>query len=161
LRAFLYNRQQYVVIENCFSGVADVISGVPQGSVLGPVLFLIFINDIDSVCCGNTVSQLFADDLKLYSSVTVTNSSLSLQQSIDKLVEWSVKWQLAINIGKCAVLTVGSRHGRIASNYFINNVKLLNADSVVDLGILTDNVLSYHAHIHNIVVKATQRVGVL
>ena len=76
-------------------------------------------------------------------------------------MDWSDKWQLAINIGKCAVLTLGSRHGRIASNYFINNVKLLNADSVVDLGILTDNVLSYHAHIHNIVVKATQRVGVL
>ena len=68
LSAFLHNRRQSVVIENCFSSVGDVISGVPQGSVLGPVLFLIFINDIEHICCGDTNLQLFADDCKLYSS---------------------------------------------------------------------------------------------
>ena len=105
LDAFLHNRLQYVVIENCFSNVSDVVSGVPQGSVLGPIMFLIFINDIETVCCGDTDLQLFADDLKLYSSVNVSCNSLTLQQSIDNLALWADKWQLNININKCAVLT--------------------------------------------------------
>ena len=53
-------------LENCFSSVTDVIGGVPQGSVLGPVLFLIFLNDVTLLCSGNTTVKLFADDLKLY-----------------------------------------------------------------------------------------------
>jgi len=56
-------------VENCFSSVAKVISGVPQGSVLGPILFIIFINDIDSVCHSRTNMKLFADDAKLYSEI--------------------------------------------------------------------------------------------
>jgi hypothetical protein len=66
IEVFLSNRLQRVVLDYCFSPVCDVISGVPQGSVLGPMLFLIYVIDIDSVCCGNTALQLFADDAKLY-----------------------------------------------------------------------------------------------
>lgn len=162
ISAFLHNRQQCVAIENCFSSVADVISRVPQGSVLGPVLFLIFINDIESVCCGNTSLQLFADDLKLYSSVNIGNISQSLQQSINNLVAWADRWQLGININKCAVLNVGSRN-KIASGskYFINHTLLIKTDSVSALGVEVDSNLSYNAHISTIVAKATQRVGVL
>jgi ribonuclease P/MRP protein subunit RPP40 len=71
-----------VVIENCFSSVAKVISGVPQDSVLGPILFIIFINDIDSVCHGQTNIKLFADDAKLYSAIDLKDHSLSLQISL-------------------------------------------------------------------------------
>ena len=62
ISAFLHNRYQCVALEHCFSSVVQVESGVPQGSVLGPILFIIFINDIDSVCHGNTTLKLFADD---------------------------------------------------------------------------------------------------
>jgi ribonuclease P/MRP protein subunit RPP40 len=65
IRGFLTNRKQCVVIDRFYSPVAAVISGVPQGSVLGPILFIIYINDIDTVCCGETALQLFADDAKL------------------------------------------------------------------------------------------------
>ena len=140
----------------------DVISGVPQGSVLGPVLFLIFINDIESVCCGSTNHQLFADDLKLYSTVEVDDGSQSLQQSIDNLVAWADRWQLGINISKCAVLNVGPKRKKLCrSNYFINNVQISSKDVVADLGVQVDSGLSYRIHISNIVARATQRVGIL
>ena len=160
LSAFLHYRTQCVVIENCFSSVADVISGVPQGSVLDPVLFLIFINDIESICCGETDLKLFADDLKLYSSVTIDSPLQSLQQSIDNLVDWATRWQLEINISKCATFTVGTTRGN-NSIYTTNNKRLNNVDSIADLGVEIDSNLSYQAHIANIVSKATQRVGVL
>jgi hypothetical protein len=65
ITCFLHDRTQCVVVDHCFSPICSVASGVPQGSVLGPLLFLIFINDIDTVCKGNTTLQLFADDAKL------------------------------------------------------------------------------------------------
>ena len=80
--------------------VSDVISGVPQGSVLGPVLFLIFVNDVASICSGNIAVNLFADDLKLYSVYNIGDNSSDLQQSIDNLVNWSELWQLEINLNK-------------------------------------------------------------
>ena len=86
---FINGRTQRVVIENCFSSFTDVVSGVPQGSVLGPILFLIFINDIVSSCCGNTKVKLFADDVKLHSVYNCEDGMLNLQQSVDKLVYWS------------------------------------------------------------------------
>jgi hypothetical protein len=100
IEVFLSNRLQRVVLDYCFSPVCDVISGVPQGSVLGPILFLIYVNDIDSVCCGNTALQLFADDAKLYSQVEMNNSSVSLQQTLHLLSQWASDWQLTINVDK-------------------------------------------------------------
>jgi ribonucleases P/MRP protein subunit RPP40 len=97
--SFLLRRIRHVVLENCLSSIADVISGVPQGSVLGPILFVIFIsNDVVSTCLGNTTVKLFADDLKLYSIFNSANGVSDLQQSLDLLVSWSNVWQLKINI---------------------------------------------------------------
>jgi ribonuclease P/MRP protein subunit RPP40 len=81
LIAFFHDRTPCVVVDRCFSPICSVTSGVPQGSVLGPILFLIIVNDIDTVCKGNTTLQLFADDAKLYSSVDFDAHSISLQQS--------------------------------------------------------------------------------
>ena len=79
------NRTQRVIIDHCFSPVHAVLSDVPQGSVLSPILFLVYTNNIDYVFCGNTTLQLFADDAKLYSKVKVDHASSSLQQSLDRL----------------------------------------------------------------------------
>ena len=76
--------------------IAYVISGVSQGSVLWPIVFLVFINDVASISCGETTVKLFADDLKLYSVYNGTDNSVNLQHSIDKLVEWSNLRQLQI-----------------------------------------------------------------
>jgi hypothetical protein len=85
-----------VVLDHSFSSFSKVISGVPQGPVLGPILFLFYINDIDRVCCFITHLQLFADDAKLYSSINVDEASVLLQRSLDNLCTWASEWQLTI-----------------------------------------------------------------
>ena len=97
---FLLGRTQRVVIDYVCSDVQDVISGVPQGSVLGPILFLLYINDIDSICDAGSTLKLFADDCKLYSVVSLNNTSISLQLSLDSLCTWANAWQLIINVNK-------------------------------------------------------------
>jgi hypothetical protein len=79
---------------------------VPQGTVLDPILFLIYINNIEHVRCGETKLQLFADDMKLYSNVNIEDASLFLQRTLDNLVEWANDWQLSVNISKCAVISL-------------------------------------------------------
>jgi ribonucleases P/MRP protein subunit RPP40 len=80
IECFLSNRIQCVVLYHTYSSFNKVISGVPQGSVLGPILFLLYINDA-VICCGHTKVQLFVDDAKLYSSINIDAVSISLQQS--------------------------------------------------------------------------------
>jgi hypothetical protein len=90
LSGFIHGRTQCVVIENCFSSFTDVVSGVPQGSDLGLIFFLILlINDIVPSCCGNTTVKLFPDDVKLYSIYNCEDGMLNLQQPVDKRVYWS------------------------------------------------------------------------
>ena len=122
-----------MAIENCFSSVANVISGVPQGFVLGPILFILFINDIDSVCHGQTNIELFADDAKLYSELDLNDRSVSLQTSLDNLATWADAWQLSINVQKCCVLSTvrNKRTSHSGSkNYYLNGIVLTNNEHV-------------------------------
>jgi hypothetical protein len=164
ISCFLLNRSQCVVIENTFSSVSDVLSGVPQGSVLGPILFLIFINDIVSCNVNNyCVFKMFADDLKLYTVVSTNLSSNRLQNVLNEIFTWSQAWQLSINISKCAILRVdNSRHpNTMAHRYSINGQYLNTPKTVSDLGVTVDPKLSFIDHINDISSRATQRVGIL
>jgi len=136
ISSFLLGRTQRVVLENCFSSTADVISGVPQGSVLGPILFLVFINDVVSTCFGETV-KMFADDLKLYSIYTSVNGVSDLQQSLDLLISWSNMWQLKINISKCHVLPIRSKsRSNTFNQYSLDGVLLKNVSgAALDINI--------------------------
>jgi predicted nucleic acid-binding Zn ribbon protein len=132
-----------------------------QGSVLGPILFLIFINDITSASNDKVSIKLFADDVKLYSIIDIGSSTASLQQSIDYLVSWASNWQLNINISKCNVLSLRNRsHSSVSVPYYVNQVCLNNSNLVSDLGILVDTELTYNQHISSVIAKATQRAGV-
>jgi len=161
LGAFLNNRSQRVCVDNCLSYECDVLSGVPQGSVLGPILFLLFINDIDSACSCNSTLKLFADDLKIYSIFDPINSTNSLQVSINNVCAWAGMWQFTINVRKCSALHL---HNKIPSDkrpYFIDGALLPDDNSVTDLGVLIDDKLSFKGHINVIVSKAMQRIGLL
>jgi hypothetical protein len=92
IRAFLEDRSQRVVINGSKSPWSEVTSGIPQGSVLGPILFVIYINDLpETVSCG---IKLFADDTKVYRPIKNTHDCEALQSDIDNLEQWSEKWQM-------------------------------------------------------------------
>merc|ERR1711923_386122 len=104
IRSFLTDRSQRVVVDGHTSDEKPVLSGVPQGSVLGPILFLIFINDIsDSI---DSFLRLFADDCLLYREIKTREDQDMLQKDLDTLVKWAKKWGMEFNIKKCNILSI-------------------------------------------------------
>lgn len=95
---FLKNRKQRVVVNGSASSLSDVTSGIPQGSVLGPVLFLIYINDLPEVV--QSIIKLFADDTKMYSVVNKPEQAVIMQNDILNLIKWSDDWLLKFNNDK-------------------------------------------------------------
>ena len=105
IRNFLIGRTQRVIVNGEYSKAASVSSGIPQGSVLGPILFLIFINDLPEIL--QSIVKLFADDTKLYRTIVDKNDETILQNDIDQIAAWSERWQIPFNVNKCKVLKVG------------------------------------------------------
>ena len=151
---FLCNRSQYVSINENHSEMLNVTSGVPQGSVLGPTLFVYFINDLPSV--AQNITKIFADDTKLYSKITSEDDYLSLQDDINSLVKWSEKWKMKFNSDKCKMLHLGRNNPKF--DYTIRegdvNVPLKETICEKDLGINVDTLLDFNSHISEIVKKA-------
>ena len=105
IRSFLTARRQRVVLNGFSSDWIDVTSGVPQGTVLGPLLFLVYVNDLpDAVQCP---LRMFADDTKLFARVTADREVSELQTDIDALAAWSRTWLMPFNDEKCKVLHIG------------------------------------------------------
>ena len=148
-------------METCkkLSSWKPVKSGIPQGSVLGPILFVNFINDmpetVDSIC------QLFADDAKLFRNVNLReekNNAL-LQKDLDALSNWSDKWQLPFNVGKCKVLHIGKSNP--CCRYKMAGKKLDQVNEEKDLGVLIDNELKFHKQAAAAVKKANSTLGLI
>ena len=153
---FLKSRRQRVVLNSYKSEWSNVLSGVPQGSVLGPLLFVLFINDLPSVV--NSYNKIFADDTKIFAGIKYENDTLSLQDDLYNLHNWSNKWQLNFNIGKCKLLHIGKKNTEEIYVMHQNNI-LKSIDSVIvqpDLGILMDKSLDFSDHIFSIVLKANK-----
>ena len=136
-----------------------VLSGSPHGTVLGPVLFILFIDDMGVICSGSVTHKSFADDMKLYSIVATNLDNVLLQSALDSLHQWCCDWQLSVNVGKCHVLHIGKSNHHY--HYFFNGCQINDACIVSDLGIDIDSSLKYDAHMNKIVGKAYSRVGVL
>ena len=108
IEAFLRGRQQRVVVEGHHSTWSPVTSGVPQGSILGPLIFLIFINDIGDDLTSTT--KLFADDCALYRQIKSSNDTKILQNDVNRLHSWSQKWHLPLNTSKCKVMNITNKN---------------------------------------------------
>ena len=105
IKGWLSDRWQRVCMDGVFSSWRKVWSGVPQGSVLGPILFLVYINDLDDQLSSNMLK--FADDTKLFRVVDNHLDGQRLQKDIDLLGEWAVQWQMKFNVEKCKVVHYG------------------------------------------------------
>ncbi len=158
IRCFLDNRTQCVRVGTCCSEYKSVLSGVPQGSVIGPILFILYVNDIpDSIPPAITI-KLFADDVKLFLSYRAATERSVLQTCINMLCAWSHIWQLLIRVAKCAVLTLGKTEPAV---YSIDDQELPLVETVTDLGVLVDSRLSFAQHVSVLVRKANYSVSVL
>ena len=107
IEKWLIGRRQRVVVDGEVSNWKAVLSGVPQGSVLGPILFLIYINDLDDDITSKVLK--FADDTKVFRKIKTDADRQHLQDDLNKLIEWSEKWKMLFNFGKCKCLHIG--HG--------------------------------------------------
>lgn len=145
----------------------DVISGVPQGSVLGPLLFLVYINDIVNIFDDAVVVKLFADDVKIYIVINDVSDCFNLQTCLDKLLVWANRWQLNVSVPKCARLHISNTNNRPSHSdvknfqYHLDSFNLPDVNCITDLGICICNNLKFRTHINSIVSKAHQRSSLI
>ena len=157
IKAFLSGRKQCVRVDDHYSSWRSVMSGIPQGSVLGPILFVIFINDMPKVV--TSMCQLFADDAKIFRGISSKDDVALLQGDLDNLSEWSEKWQLAFNVGKCKSLHIGSRNTH--HKYRMNGKGLEHIEEEKDLGVLIDEKLDFHRQAAAAIKKAKRVLGLV
>ena len=111
IQSFLEARLMRVGIRGSFSDWIKVLSGVPQGSVLGPLLFLLFVNDLPKWITNSM--RMFADDVKIWNVIKSDTDSGSLQDDLDSLTRWSSTWLLKLNASKCKVMHIGHSFGTV------------------------------------------------
>ena len=139
ISAWLKDRTQRVVLNGEFSSWMDVLSGVPQGSVLGPLLFLIFINDLDLAVEKIDMIKKFADDTKVGQIIINTKDKEKLQDMLTELCRWAETWGMAFNTKKCKVMHIGPKNPR--HKYEMNGEELMVTEEERDIGVtVTSNL---------------------
>ena len=162
---FLYDRTQRVVVRGAVSKDFEVTSGVPQGSVLGPVLFLIFINDLPLEVISPL--NLFADDSKIFTTILKDGAEVAnndtgratLQRDLDITKQWADNWKMEFNVDKCKIMHLGRLNPK--HTYTMDGIELTETTEEKDLGVLVDDKLDFGKHIKEIVKKANQRIGLI
>jgi len=159
IRSFLKNRKQQVVLNGVSSKEVDVLSGVPQGSVVGPCLFLLHINDLPENLISKT--RLFADDTLAYLTIQSDTDCEVLQKDLDNLARWEKQWLMEFNAEKCEVIHIGRKRQTIKHDYTLHDQTLRTADSAKYLGVTVSSNLSWNDHISNITKKANNTLAFL
>ena len=158
--AYLTGREQRVVVDGANSDWLPVLSGVPQGSILGPMLFLCYINDMPSSTQNSTIA-LFADDSKCFRTIQDTNDCLLLQRDIDSLYNWGKRWDLHYHPSKCQIICMSRRKNIVNFDYKMNGAVLGRTDSIKDLGIDITYNLVWNDHIRRVVSKCNKKMGMV
>ena len=160
INAFLCLRQQRVVVNGIKSDWAPVVSGVPQGTVLDPLLFSLYINDISADI--ESEIRLFADDCVCYREIKNEEDTLKLQRDIDRLGSWARKWGMRFQPVKCNMMQLtNKRSSKIQANYTLEGTVLENVESIKYLGVTITNDLKWNTHISNVCTKANKTLGFL
>ena len=156
---FLTRRKQRVKIGDTVSDWSEVVSGIPQGSVLGPLLFIIFINDMIKECHYGSQIYLYADDSKIYKYVRNESDAKELQEDLYRIVNWINKNLLKLNVKKCTIVSYG--RDIQSHRYSIGDINLERSESIKDLGVTFDDGLSFENHIKEKVKKANSMLGII
>ena len=159
IKHYLYNRSQKVTIDGTSSNSSIVTSGVPQGTVLAPLLFLCFVNDIPLNIASKI--KLYADDILLYRKIETRDDQNLFQDDINRLVKWSKDWQLLFNFNKCEFLCITNKRSPLTITYRMDGTAIKQVSSVKYLGITINERLNWSEHISNISKKASSVLGFL
>ena len=161
LRSFLSERRQRVVVNGQYSSWAPVNSGIPQGSVLGPLLFICYVNDMPDIV--HSAIRMFADDTKIFGLVNDTEDRDKLQMDLERLQCWADKWQLRFNATKCKVMHLGNSNMKYDYQMKENGnlVKLEASDCEKDLGVNVDKDLKFSKHAMIASNKANRIMGMI
>jgi ribonuclease P/MRP protein subunit RPP40 len=157
LQDWLKDRKQRVCLAGEYSEWAEVTSGVPQGSVLGPLLFLIYINDIDAGISNKLLK--FADDTKLFGKVGTMEDIGRLREDLVKLVTWSKEWLMLFNVDKCKVMHVGCNNPK--AEYKMEEGVLRRICEELDLGIIVQDNLKCAGQCAKVVKTANRVLGMI
>lgn len=167
IKSYLEGRQQEVVVGGSKSSSLAVKSGVPQGSILGPLLFVLFINDMFLCVSEGTNIALYADDTKIWRNIHSLNDQNILQNDINNLYNWSVENRMTFHPGKCKVLPVTLQRN-ILDNlpfnifwYELNGTIIDYVTSHTDLGVNVNTRSTWGPHCDTLVAKATTKLAIL
>ena len=155
MKTYLTNRTQRVQIDGSLSDCESISSGVPQGSVLGPLLFLIYIDDMLALPSFSTCFR-YTDDTKLI--CPSENILLNLQQDLERLSQWCRDNSMMFNLNKCVFLHLSEK---TTGSLFIDDYQLQRVDSICDLGLKVSKTLKWEAHIRGKLLKARQSFNYL
>ena len=144
-----------VVVDGECSSETKVLSGVPQGTVLGPLLFLVHINDLPDCVTSNV--RLFADDCLLYRTVKSQKDQEALQTDLKSLEIWADKWGMRFNAKKCYILSIHDKG--ISKFYELNSHILKSVENNPYLGVILDKNMKWTTHIDNTTKKASSTLG--
>lgn len=164
IKEFLKDRTSSVRVNGSLSDCFDVTSGVPQGSVLGPLLFVIYVNDMFQILDGNgsVGLYLYADDAKLFKCVRTEDDKEMLQICLNALVKWCEEWDVKLNVGKCVAMRYGGKDNiDVDWNYKIGLNDLNYNDKIKDLGVTFDCSLKFNFHIHEKINKCYSLLGLI
>lgn len=157
IKNFLTGRVQYTVVANNESTRVDVVSGVPQGSVLGPLLFIIFINDIPDKI--SSTIRLFADDCVLYRRISCCTDQITLQNDLSNIHNWCSRWLMQLNTQKCKFMQVSRKRTNFSFQYSVNFQPLTQVDSYRYLGVIITSKLTWSEHIEQLVTASAKSLG--
>lgn len=160
LSDYLENREQKVLIKSCSSNTKPVTAGVPQGSVLGPLLFLIYVNDISESMLSLT--RLFADDSSLfYSASSIADIEGIINYDLQILSRWAEQWLIKFNPSKTEAMLFTLKHDTVLPNLIFENTLIQFVDTHKHLGLTFSNNGQWHCHIDNIAKSAAKIIGIM
>ena len=156
--SYLCDRRQFVIYGGCLSREYFTTSGVPQGSNLGPLLFLLFINDINTAI-RNSQFLLYADDLKLIKNIQSVADFHSLQRDLDSLWRWASFNRLPLSVGKCQIMSFSRSRSPSEFSYCLGGNLLARKTFVKDLGVIFESEWKFSLHIDDVCARSSKMLG--